>query len=49
LDAASEPVELDEAMNSVGEFAWELAGIMHPAGEEEDSYYTAVFKRPKQT
>jgi len=49
LDAASEPVELDEAMNSVGEFAWELAGIMHHAGEEEDSYYTAVFKRPKQT
>jgi len=46
---ASEPVELDEAMNAVGEFAWELADIIHHAGEKEDSYYTAVFKRPKQT
>jgi hypothetical protein len=47
LDAASEPTELDEAMNGVGEFEWELAGVMHHAGDDEDSYYTAVFKRPR--
>jgi len=45
LDAGRESSELDEAMNEVDEFEWELVGIMHHAGEEKDSYYTAVFKR----
>ena len=45
LDATSEPIQLDQAMNNVGEHGWELVGVTHHAGD--DPYYTAVFKRPK--
>ena len=47
LDAAKEPTDLDQAMNHVGEFGWELVGMIHHAVDEP--FFTAVFKRPKPT
>ena len=46
FDADGDSVELDEALNNVGEYEWELAGILHHRSES-DSLYTAVFKRPR--
>ncbi|HEY4365273.1 MAG TPA: hypothetical protein VGN17_30205 [Bryobacteraceae bacterium] len=46
FDANGDSVDLDQALNDLGEYEWELGGILHHAGEEE-SFYTAVFKRPK--
>ena len=46
FDADGDSVDLDKALNNVGEYDWELAGILHHPGDDE-SFYTAVFKRPK--
>lgn len=46
LDANGDSAELDEALNNIGAYEWELTGILHHPGADE-SYYTAVFKRPK--
>jgi len=46
FDANGDSVELDEAMNNVGTYDWELVSILHHPGDDE-SFYTAVFKRPK--
>jgi hypothetical protein len=48
FNETDDAIEMDEAMNNVGEFEWELVGMMHhPKTEDDPSYYTAVFKRPK--
>ncbi len=49
FDANDSDSNITEALNLIGSLGWELVSReFHPETDDENAFYTAVFKRPKK-